>query len=36
MEELAKIFIGEWGWMFVAGVFALAFTECGRNQNLPI
>tara|TARA_B110000902_G_C13855811_1_gene417045 strand:+ start:189 stop:500 length:312 start_codon:yes stop_codon:yes gene_type:complete len=27
MEEIAKIFIGEWGWMFVAGVFALAFRD---------
>lgn len=27
MEELAKIFIGEWGWMFVVAVATLAFRD---------
>lgn len=27
MEELAKIFIGEWGWMFVVAVISLAFRD---------
>jgi hypothetical protein len=27
MEELAKLFIGEWGWMFVVAVATLAFRD---------